>query len=170
MVTAPVWTKVQQQGGALGYPSTLILTCHRDLQTGRLLESRAPCSAPVAAHPALVLCYHPQICPLPTAAAAAAYAADLQGPDWEVWGTAAMTDGSYGSTCRFDWRRGEAEEIKRRMEDRQDDAHPRFHSQSCRSQGNGSIWWVSYLSMLDGGVGLTPVTATVSSVGWNVGY
>lgn len=42
----------------------------------------APASGPCTAHPALVLCYHPQISLLPTAAAAAAatYAVDLQGP------------------------------------------------------------------------------------------
>lgn len=114
----------------------------------------APVSSPRAAHPALVPGYHPHISWLPTAAAAA-YAADLQGPDWEVWGTASMTDGSHGSTCRFDWRRAAVEGIKRRIEggmERTTLLHTSIHKAAgCRSQGNGSIWWMSYQSS----VGLT---------------
>lgn len=55
-----------------------------------------------------------------------------------------MTDGSYGSTCRFDWRREEAEGIKRRMEGGMDPhltlLHAFIHKAAgCRSQGNDSI-------------------------------
>ncbi len=157
----------------LRFSSTLILTSYHDLQTGWSPSSwRASCACPGWSSPDHSL--------LPTAAAA--YAVDLQRPDWEVWGTAAMTDGSYGSTCRFDWRREEVEEIKRRTGGRNgaDDPPPRFHSQSCRLQITRK--WLHLMKVISVHAGrwcgINPVpccmvTATVASwysVGWNVGY